>query len=145
MSYGHAIRGSKHGPCPEFADSPVFKSAWERNVYRVFRNLRYEIQYESERFRFPEPYRRSIDYCPDFFIRKGTEERLVEVKGWLDGPSKTRLMGFRKFYPERVKQLLVVTRDRGNVEWVRTHLPGAELWDYPVIHRQLGFLVAWEG
>ncbi len=144
MSFGHAIRGSKRGPCPELVGSPVFKSGWERNVYRVFCYLKYEVQYEPERFRFPEPYRRSIDYCPDFFIRKGTEERLVEVKGWLDGPSKTRLQGFRKFYPERAKRLLIVTRDRGNTEWVRNHLPGTEVWDYPVIRRQLGFLVDWE-
>lgn len=93
----------------------------------MFSCLKYEIQYEPEHFRFTEPYRRSIDYCPDFFIREATEERLVEVKSWLDGSSKTRLLGFRKFYPERAKKLLVVTRDSANVEWIKTHFSKAEL------------------
>ena len=68
----------------------------------------------------------------------------MEVKGWLDGPSKTRLQGFQKHFPDLARMLLIVTRDRKNIEWVKTHLPEAELWDYPVIRRQLGFLVAWE-
>jgi hypothetical protein len=84
------------------------------------------------------------DYCPDFRIRKDGVERFVEVKGWLDGPSKTRLLGFRKNYPEIARKLLVVTRGQGNVEWFKAQLPEAKLWDYPVIRRQLAFLVAWE-
>ncbi len=67
---------------------------------------------------------------------------LVEVKGWLDGSSKTRLLCFQKFYTEKARRLLVITRDRGNIEWIRAYLPSAELWDYPVIYRQVGFLVA---
>lgn len=144
MSYGHAIQGAKRGPCSEIPDSPIFKSTWERNVYRAFLRLGYSVRYEPERFRFPVPYRRSIDYCPDFWARKDNAERWVEVKGWLDGPSKTRLLGFRKYYPEHASKLLVVTRGRSNIDWIRLRLPDAELWDYPVIKRQLGFLVHWE-
>ena len=61
MSFGHAIRGSKRGPCEEIPGSPVFKSAWERNVFRVLHRLKYEIEYEPEHFRFSKPYRRAID------------------------------------------------------------------------------------
>lgn len=151
MAWGRAFSGhrgaSKPGRCPEIENSPWFRSKSERNVFRALRFLypNHEILYEKTVLRFPEPYRRALDYKPDFAVTKALvcDPLLVEVKGWLDGKSKTRLLGFKKYYADLVPKLLVITEGRANREWIQTKL-GCPVWDLETMKRQLQFRVVWE-
>lgn len=134
------------GPCPEIIGSPHFRSAWERNVYRALYKLGYAttILYEPKTFVFPTPYRKCLDYKPDFLIDRETpREKWIEVKGWLDGKSKTKLQGFKKHFPTEASRLLVIT-EKYYMGWVQENI-GCEVWDYHVLKRQAGSYVAWEG
>ena len=139
---GHAYY--KKGPCKEIINSPSFRSAWERNVYRVFQFTNHRLQYEIRRYVFDPPYRRTLDYLPDFVLEEGTEkEQIIEVKGWLDGKSKTKLLGFKKHYPDELKKLIVITDGKKNILWCKLKLR-CEVWEYSKIKKEFAGLVVWE-
>lgn len=130
---------AKKGPCSEIISSPIFKSTRERNVFRVLRHFG-AIEYEPQRFVFNPPYRRCLDYQPDFIVDRGLlKEFIVEVKGWLDGPSKTRLSGFKKHYPELVKKLIVITTGKKNTEWLELNI-GCQVWNYNSLREKACYL-----
>lgn len=141
--HGNAVAGR----CPEFPDSPYFRSKAERNVYRALRiNKGWIVEHEKKRYPFPTPFRRAIDYLPDFEVRNYGSDRLsmiVEVKGWLDGPSKTRLQGFKKHYPDLIKKLVVITSAGKNEAWLREKI-GCQVWILSKLRSQVGGLVKWE-
>lgn len=159
------VRVAKHGACDEIEGSPRFRSGWERNVYRFLLRTGWKlINYEKFRFTFDKPFRRAIDYCPDFTATEPNGMRnpeyeisgaaglvlpfgkdwIIEVKGRLDGQSKTRLMGFKKYYPHLEDHLLIITRMRDNAEWFSKNLPKAVVWDYDNLKRQVGRMCQWE-
>lgn len=84
-----------------------FRSAYEAN-YARFLNLmiRYKVVdwwlFESEVFWFLEIKRGTRSYLPDFKVKyaKEAEPVFVEVKGWMDPKSKTKIARFRKYYPQ---------------------------------------------
>lgn len=161
---------SRKGKCPEYEDSPVMKSSWERNVFRFLHYMHWaHIKYEPMTFKFETPYRKALDYKPDFFAvhpedyKKGTSTyrrpeddpsttpprvdngqlKIIEVKGRLDGKSKTKLRGFRKHYPDLIKQMIIITESR-NFDWVRQNLPEAAIMDYYHLKRNIGSMVGFE-
>lgn len=159
------VRVARHGHCDEIPGSPRFRSGWERNVYRFLLRTGWRlIEYEAKRYRFKEPYKRAIDYCPDFTTTEPNGRRepeyeisgaaglalpvgkdwIIEVKGRLDGPSKTRLLGFKKYYPHLEDHLLIITRMSENAQWFAKHLPKAVVWDYDNLKRQVGRMCQWE-
>ncbi len=141
-----------------------YKSAWERNIARVFQfmeraGMLKEWTYEPRRYEFPQIKRGCIDYLPDFEITEsdGTT-RLVEVKGQLDSRSRTKLKRFRKAYPELWSDMLFVIRydaRAGGILGKRTRKTTAHswlvsmgadrFWYYNKLFQQFGQFLRWEG
>ena len=89
------IQGGK----PQF-----FRSGWEANIARWFNHTGKPWQYEPKVFFFDQVKHGTVSYCPDF---KSGEE-WIEVKGMLDGHSKTAIRRFQKYHPEEFKKLKVI-------------------------------------
>lgn len=93
-------------------DNRYFRSMWEANYARYLNWLveQGEIQgweYEADTFVFHGETRGAITYRPDFKVtEKDGEVVYHEVKGWMDGLSKTRLKRMKKHYPE-VKVIVI--------------------------------------
>lgn len=86
--------------------APV-KSAWEANIYRFYTWLLetdqlISFEYEPQRFDFPVKAKTGPGsfYIPDFkVVYPGGETVYVEVKGYMDKISSTKLKRFKKYYP----------------------------------------------
>lgn len=83
-----------------------FRSAWEANYARYLNWLMDQDdikgwEYEADTFVFEGYTRGAMTYRPDFKVTE-KDGRIVyhEVKGWMDGPSKTRLKRMAKHYPD---------------------------------------------
>ena len=90
----------------EDLDNRYFRSAWEANYARYLNWLveQGDIQgweYETDTFVFDGYTRGAMTYRPDFKVTEKDGSIVYhEVKGWMDGPSKTRLNRMKKHYPE---------------------------------------------
>lgn len=88
------------------------RSAWEANYARYLNWLveQGEIEgweYEADTFIFHGVTRGAYSYTPDFKVtNRGGSVEYHEVKGWMDGKSKTRLKRMTKFYPD-VKVIVI--------------------------------------
>ena len=82
-----------------------FRSSWEANFARWLKHSGIEYEYEPQVFTFPGVKHGTVSYCPDFKLNDGT---WVEVKGFLDGKSKTQIRRFKKHYPEEAKKLMAI-------------------------------------
>lgn len=101
---GNAYSRCKHGRRPDLGDQ-YFRSAWEANYARFLNLLKAQggiasWEYEADTFWF-ETIRRGVrSYTPDF---KVTEPRgtiyYVEVKGWMDPKSATKIKRMAKYHP----------------------------------------------
>lgn len=91
-----------------------FRSCYEANAARYFNYKGWQWEFEPEYFVFEGIKRGQTTYIPDFRItrKKGKEKqvRWVEVKGYMDPASKTKLRRFKKFFPEEFDKLIVVCR-----------------------------------
>lgn len=92
-----------------------FKSGWEVNyaIFMEFLKQKFQIkdwQYEPATFWFNNIKRGVRSYKPDFKITRldGTHY-WVEVKGYMDAKSQTKIKRFQKYYPE--EELFVITKD----------------------------------
>lgn len=98
---------AKGGRRPDIGDM-YFRSAWEANYARYLKWLqaRGDIdrwEYEPETFWFLSIKRGVRSYKPDFRVWEKGGSYLVEIKGWMDPKSKTKLKRMKKYYPhERV-------------------------------------------
>jgi hypothetical protein len=89
-------------------NNQYFRSAWEANMARYYNFVGIRWEYEPRTFVF-EPIRRGcVSYTPDFYLLN--EDRWVEIKGWMDDKSKTKLKRFAKYYPEESKKLELITQ-----------------------------------
>lgn len=100
-AYSNAKRGKREGLGDYF-----FRSRWEAN-YARFLNLAikqkeiFKWEYEPETFWFERIKRGTRSYTPDFKIWE-TETSVpyfVEIKGWMDAKSKTKLKRMGKYFP----------------------------------------------
>ena len=96
-----------------------FRSSWEANYARYLNFLmdRGQIQrweYEPHVFWFEEIKRGVRSYLPDFKVWEtiNDEPYYVEVKGFMDAKSKTKLKRMAKYYPE--VKLVLVDKDKYN-------------------------------
>jgi hypothetical protein len=84
-----------------------FRSSWEAN-YARYLNLMVKFkvvqswEFEPETFWFEDIKRGVRSYLVDFKVYYVGDERptYVEVKGWMDAKSKTKIARFRKYYPQ---------------------------------------------
>lgn len=92
-----------------------FRSRWEANYARYLKWLqeRGEIEaweYEPETFWFEAIKRGVRSYKPDFKIYEKGKSYFVEVKGWMDKKSATKLKRMKKYHPN-VTVILFGERD----------------------------------
>ena len=83
-----------------------FRSSWEANIARYYNFIGVKWEYEPKTFVFENITRGSVSYTPDFYL-PDTDE-WVEVKGWMDGKSKTKLKRFKNQYPEEYSKLKLI-------------------------------------
>ena len=101
---GHAHSRARHGRRSDLNDR-YFRSSWEANYARYLnflqaKGLIVKWEYESETFWFEKIRRGVRSYTPDFKVWE-TEEKVyrVEVKGWMDARSKTKIKRMAKYHP----------------------------------------------
>lgn len=130
---GNPFSRTKSGKRPDLNDQ-FFRSRWEANYARFLNFLirqgkidRWE--YEPDTFVFHGMVRGAISYTPDFkvFALDGSYE-YHEVKGWMDGPSKTRLKRMAKFYPD---EKVVVIGQKEYTQLERTIAGAIPNWEIP--------------
>ena len=91
-----------------------FRSAWEANIARYL-NFLLKIkqikswEYEPDTFWFKKIKRGTRSYTPDFKING---DYYIEVKGYMDDKSKTKLKRMAKYYPNIKIEILDETRYR---------------------------------
>lgn len=85
-----------------------FRSRWEANYARYLNLLKkrgeiHKWEFEAETFWFEKIKRGVRSYCPDFKIwdSEKSEPRFVEIKGWMDPKSQTKLKRMAKYYPKQ--------------------------------------------
>lgn len=105
MFGGRAVK-SKGGKRSDLGNV-YFRSAWEANYARYLNWLQKNGEIDSwtfEKDTFDFPVRRGGRfYTPDFKVFKSGAHHYVEVKGWMDPKSKTKLQRMAKYFPnERV-------------------------------------------
>lgn len=88
-------------------NNTYFRSAWEANIARYYNYLGIEWQFEPKTFVFKNIKRGSVSYTPDFYLPK--EDKWIEVKGWMDSKSKTKLRRFKEQYPKEYAKLQLIT------------------------------------
>lgn len=83
----------------------VVRSGWEANVLRVLKA--HKIKYEFEPKIFYYPIRRGTKaYTPDIYLSRTRE--WIEVKGYLDNKSKTKIKRFKIYYPQEFAQFTMI-------------------------------------
>ena len=95
-------RGGKR----EDLNNIYFRSSWEANLARYYNYVGVEWQFEPKTFIFEGIRKGSVSYTPDFYLPK--EDKWIEVKGWMDDKSKTKLNRFKKYYPEEYNKLELI-------------------------------------
>lgn len=89
-----------------------FRSRWEANYARYLEFLKVhgeikEWDHECEVFWFDGIKRGCISYLPDFKVtNKDDSSFFVEVKGWMDDRSKTKINRMRIYHPQIVLKII---------------------------------------
>jgi predicted nuclease of restriction endonuclease-like RecB superfamily len=104
LSGSNTYSRCRRGKRPDLGDH-FFRSSWEANYARylnflVAQRIIAKWEYEPDTFWFEAIKRGVRSYLPDF---KVTEPNgavyYVEVKGWMDAKSKTKLKRMKKYHP----------------------------------------------
>lgn len=89
-----------------------FRSQWEKRYakdleWRKEKGLIRGWEYEPQTFWFEGIRRGVVSYKPDFkVIELDGTHKWIEVKGYLDPRSKTKIKRFRKYFPEETLTVL---------------------------------------
>lgn len=105
-AYSRAKQGRRDDIGPQY-----FRSAWEANYARYLNWLlaRGDIvswEYEPKTFWFESIKRGIRSYKPDFWIVEKHQSYFVEVKGWMDPKSITKLKRMKKYYPDVIVRVV---------------------------------------
>lgn len=100
-----------------------FRSSWEANYARYLNLLVkqgniYKWEYEPDTFFFEEIKRGTRSYMPDFKIweTEKSEPYYIEVKGWMDDKSKTKLSRMNKYFPN-IKIILIQKKEYIEIQY----------------------------
>lgn len=83
-----------------------YRSRWEANYARYLQWLKdgghiLGWAHEPKTFWFTGIKRGSVSYLPDFWVKETNgKDAFHEVKGWMDGRSKTKIDRMARYYPE---------------------------------------------
>jgi hypothetical protein len=103
-----------------------FRSRWEANYARYLeweKSLGLIKDWEHEPKTFDFPIKRGCNtYKPDFRVLKPNgSHHWVEVKGWLDSKSKTKIKRFKRFYPEEEIRII-------DAKWFKSKVKNLKGW-----------------
>jgi hypothetical protein len=87
-----------------------FRSKTEANFARFLNAVGIRWEYEPKVFFFDGITKGILSYTPDFYCPDN--DGWYEVKGWLDGPSLTRMRRFKRYYPEEADKLVIVAQSK---------------------------------
>lgn len=110
--YKNSYSRTKSGTITIGGKKIFVRSAWEANIAAYFEFLKNkkeitDWEYEPKTFWFEEIKRGVRSYKPDFLITKNDMSQYwVEVKGWMDDKSKTKIKRFAKYYPNEKMEIL---------------------------------------
>lgn len=85
-----------------------FRSSWDANFARYLQWKKdhkqiHDWEYEPETFWFDGVKRGCVSYKPDFRVTEmDFSQYRVEVKGWMDAKSATKIKRMKKYHPEIV-------------------------------------------
>lgn len=109
-----------------------YRSRWEANYARYLQMLLEngdfsKWEHEPETFWFEGIKRGSVSYLPDFRVtRNDGTVYYVEVKGWMDKRSKTKLKRMKKYHPEVEIELVDSKRYQALARTAGKVVPGWE-------------------
>jgi len=110
-----------------------FRSLWEANYARYLQFLKEKGQisdwlHEPETFWFLKILRGARSYLPDFkVINLDGSHYWVEVKGWMDDRSKTKLKRFAKYFSKEKLELIQAPWFKKNNPIMRNIIPEWEI------------------
>ncbi|MFI0477756.1 MAG: DUF1064 domain-containing protein [Candidatus Rhabdochlamydia sp.] len=110
-----------------------FRSTWEANYARYLEYLKEngkikDWEHEPQTFWFLKIMRGARSYLPDFKVTNlDGSHYWVEVKGWMDSKSKTKIKRFKKYYPEETLILIQGPWFKANTPGLKNLLTG---WEY---------------
>ena len=105
---GHSTaRGGKR----KDLNNTYFRSRWEANYARYLNFMGIEWAYEPDTFIFEAIKRGTRSYTPDFYIP--SEDKRIEIKGYLDQKGRTKIKRLKKYYPEEFAKLHFVVSHLG--------------------------------
>lgn len=81
------------------------RSNWEANFVRILNAYKIKFEFEPTVFSFPIK-RGTKGYTPDFYLTNSDE--WIEIKGYLDEKSKTKLKRFKRYYPKEFEKLVCI-------------------------------------
>lgn len=123
---------TKSGRRPDLGDI-FFRSSWEANYARYLNLLsRMKIvdvwHYEPETFWFEAIRRGTRSYKPDFRVWYKNEKApvYVEIKGWMDPKSKTKIARFKKYFPQHRLEVVGAKEYAGISQKWKSAIP---LWE----------------
>lgn len=109
------------------------KSIWERNVARYLewlknQNAIKDWAYEPRLFLFEKIQHGTRAYRPDFRVDEPNgAHHWIEVKGWMDKKSETKLRRMARYYPNERLVLIDAGEYRALSQQLRTLVPGWEI------------------
>lgn len=114
-------------------DNRYFRSAWEANYARYLNFLVkhksiFKWEYEVDTFWFEGIKRGCRFYTPDFKIWEAVTDTpyYIEIKGWMDQKSATKLNRMQKYYPD-IKVILVQKKEYEALKKsIKSMIPGWE-------------------
>ena len=113
-------------------NNTYFRSTWEANYARYLNFLKskgqiYKWEYEPDTFWFKKIKRGIRSYLPDFKIweNQNSTPYYVEVKGWMDDKSKTKLKRMAKYYPE-IKVIVFGEKEYKELKKIKEIIPNWE-------------------
>lgn len=111
-----------------------FRSAWEANYARTLNLLMKagvveKWEYEPEEFEFHGIKRGARFYTPDFKVWEVGKDRpyFVEIKGWMDKKSQTKLRRMKKYHPD-VDVRVVGEKEYAAIQ--RANAPLIPCWEF---------------
>ena len=107
------------------------KSSWEANMALYYQLLKKngdicDWEYEPDTFWFERIRRGVRSYTPDFKIWISEEDfYYVEVKGYMDSKSKTKIKRMKKYFPQ-VELRVITKKEYNTISKVKRVIPE---WD----------------
>lgn len=93
-----------HGGRRADLENKYFRSSWEANMVRYWNWMKEPWEYEPRTFWFEDIKRGTRAYTPDFWLPQ--QGYYVEVKGYMDQVSRTKLERMTRYYPH-VKLIVI--------------------------------------